>query len=118
MRLPNRLLPLFLMLVLAACATTPPRGAGTGPIAPPPVSGPVQQTPVPRGPVADTPVKIGKPYQVAGQWYSPADDAQYDEVGYASWYGDAFHGGPTRNGGGHEMDMGRAAPKTPPPPIM
>lgn len=72
--------------------------------------------PVRRGPVSDTPVKIGKPYQVAGLWYYPADDRAYDEVGYASWYGDAFHGGPTANGERFDMDMVGAAHKTLPLP--
>lgn len=39
-------------------------------------------------PVNDTPVRIGKPYQVRGVTYVPADEARYDRVGYASWYGD------------------------------
>jgi rare lipoprotein A len=72
--------------------------------------------PVPRSPVSDTPVKIGKPYQVAGIWYYPADEASYDEVGYASWYGDAFHGGPTANGEVYDMNMVGAAHKTLPLP--
>jgi len=108
MRLPTRLLALLLTLTLAACATTPPRMSQTLP--PPP------KPPVERGPVPDAPVKIGKPYQVAGTWYYPSDDAQYDEVGYASWYGDAFHGGPTANGETYDMDMVGAAHKTLPLP--
>jgi rare lipoprotein A len=66
--------------------------------------------------VADTPVKIGKPYQIAGIWYYPVDQADYDEVGYASWYGDAFHGGPTANGETFDMNMVGAAHKTLPLP--
>ena len=72
--------------------------------------------PPPRGPVSDSPVKIGKPYQVAGIWYAPADDRGYDEVGYASWYGDAFHGGATANGERFDMAMVSAAHKTLPLP--
>jgi rare lipoprotein A len=66
--------------------------------------------------VPDTPVKIGKPYQIAGIWYYPADQADYDEVGFASWYGDAFHGGPTANGEKFDMHMVGAAHKTLPLP--
>lgn len=47
--------------------------------------------------VPDTPVKIGKPYQVRGTWYVPADDRGYDEIGLASWYGPGQHG-TTANG--------------------
>jgi len=39
-------------------------------------------------PVSDTPVRIGKPYQVRGVTYVPAEDPLYDRVGYASWYGE------------------------------
>ena len=42
--------------------------------------------------------KIGKPYQVAGVWYYPAEDFTYDETGIASWYGPDFHAKATANG--------------------
>jgi len=48
--------------------------------------------------VADYPVKIGDPYQVDGQTYTPVDVMNYDEVGYASWYGAELGGRPTANG--------------------
>jgi rare lipoprotein A len=38
-------------------------------------------------PVADSPVRIGKPYTVAGVRYVPAADPAFDVLGYASWYG-------------------------------
>lgn len=38
--------------------------------------------------VADTPVTIGRPYQVRGTTYVPAAAPDYDAVGIASWYGD------------------------------
>ncbi|MDP4023342.1 septal ring lytic transglycosylase RlpA family protein [Methylobacterium sp. NEAU 140] len=41
----------------------------------------------------------GKPYVVAGQTYTPREDARgYVRVGLASWYGSAFHGRMTANG--------------------
>jgi len=95
---------LFCALAVAACGGRPTLQTGT---APPPIE---------RGPVPDAPVKIGKPYQIAGIWYYPADKADYDEVGYASWYGDAFHGGPTANGEQFDMHMVGAAHKTLPLP--
>ncbi len=42
--------------------------------------------------------KVGQPYQVAGRWYVPREDWNYDEVGIASWYGPGFHGKRTANG--------------------
>ncbi len=41
---------------------------------------------------------IGKPYKVAGRWYHPKEDEDYDKVGTASWYGTTFHGESTANG--------------------
>ncbi len=52
----------------------------------------------PAGAVSDFPVKIGAPYQVAGRTYTPAEVADYDEVGYASFYGQELAGRPTANG--------------------
>lgn len=42
--------------------------------------------------------KLGSPYEVNGRRYVPREDASYDAVGVASWYGDEFHGRPTANG--------------------
>lgn len=42
--------------------------------------------------------KVGKPYQVNGEWYVPETDTQYDRIGFASWYGPGFHGRLTANG--------------------
>lgn len=48
--------------------------------------------------VSDVPVKIGDPYTIGGVTYTPADIPDYDDVGYASWYGDELAGQPTANG--------------------
>jgi rare lipoprotein A len=40
----------------------------------------------------------GPPYQVAGKWYVPAYEPNYDEVGIASWYGPTFHGKDSASG--------------------
>ncbi|WP_228383874.1 septal ring lytic transglycosylase RlpA family protein [Sphingopyxis fribergensis] len=48
--------------------------------------------------VADVPVKVGDPYTIAGVTYTPADIPDYDDVGYASWYGEELAGRPTANG--------------------
>ncbi|WP_428977111.1 septal ring lytic transglycosylase RlpA family protein [Breoghania corrubedonensis] len=41
---------------------------------------------------------VGKPYKIAGKWYRPDLDTDYDKVGLASWYGPTFHGRMTANG--------------------
>jgi len=38
-------------------------------------------------PVSDVPVRIGAPYTVRGQTYTPAAQPGYDMLGYATWYG-------------------------------
>ena len=48
--------------------------------------------------VSDTPVRIGAPYSMGGRSYTPVDQTDYDEVGYASWYGSELGGRPTANG--------------------
>lgn len=116
MRLSTRFAAVGLMLLLAACVgrerPSPPHHR------PPPRPERPEPRPEPRpsGPVSDTPVKVGKPYQVAGIWYYPSDDRDYDEVGLASWYGAQFHGGPTANGEQFDMDRVGAAHKTLPLP--
>ncbi len=42
--------------------------------------------------------QIGKPYKIAGKWYKPKDEPNYDRTGVASWYGPNFHGRKTANG--------------------
>ncbi len=60
--------------------------------------------------------KIGNPYQIGGIWYYPAEDYEYDETGIASWYGAAFHGKTTANGGVYDMNALTAAHRTLPMP--
>jgi rare lipoprotein A len=48
--------------------------------------------------VPDYPVKIGEPYQVGGKTYAPEDVTNYDDVGYASFYGQELASRPTANG--------------------
>lgn len=84
-------LVLILLPVLAGCASTKYR------------------------PVSDTPVRIGKPYQIRGVTYVPATDPDYDELGYASWYGHES-GNMTANGERFRPDSVTAAHKTLPLP--
>jgi rare lipoprotein A len=60
--------------------------------------------------------KIGKPYQINGQWYYPKADAKYDRRGTASWYGGYFHGRRTANGETYDMHALTAAHPTLPLP--
>ena len=60
--------------------------------------------------------KLGKPYEINGNWYHPADDPTYNEVGVASWYGAQFHGRLTSNGERFDMRKMTAAHKTLPMP--
>ncbi len=65
---------------------------------------------------APTTYKIGKPYQIAGVWYYPQEDFEYDESGIASWYGAKFHGRRTANGEVYDMNALTAAHRTLPLP--
>lgn len=62
--------------------------------------------------------KIGKPYQVNGVWYYPAEDFNYDETGVASWYGPGFHAKNTANGEIYDQNELTAAHKTLPMPSL
>ena len=97
MRLQLQRLSLAVLLILAACAGKPDRPS---------------RNPAPN----PSAVKIGKPYQVYGVWYSPADDRNYDARGIASWYGPSFHALSTANGERYDQDDVTAAHKTLPMP--
>jgi rare lipoprotein A len=83
------------------------RAAGGDGGQPPPVGSTTAQT-----------YKVGKPYQVAGVWYYPAEDWDYDETGIASWYGPDFHAKQTANGEVFDMNAVTAAHKTLPMPSI
>lgn len=96
----------FAAALLAACA---------GPHRPPPPASRAAATSASTR-AADGAPKIGKPYQVMGQWYVPADDRAYDQTGIASWYGPGFHALSTANGETYDQDGLSAAHKTLPLP--
>jgi rare lipoprotein A len=50
------------------------------------------------GSVSDYPAKLGEPYVLEGVTYTPTDVFNYDETGYASWYGKELNGRNTANG--------------------
>ena len=66
--------------------------------------------------VSDTPVKFGTPYTVGDRNYTPNDIINYDEVGYASYYGAELAGKPTANGEVFNPSGVTAAHKTLPMP--
>ncbi len=87
-------------MLLAACSTI---GSGHGPATSSP-------------PATSAGQKVGNPYQIAGVWYYPAINNDYDEIGTASWYGSKFHGRPTANGEIFNMNHVTAAHPTLPLP--
>ncbi len=46
----------------------------------------------------DQPSKLGSPFVVGNKTYTPEDVVSYDDVGYASFYGQELAGRPTANG--------------------
>lgn len=62
--------------------------------------------------------KIGRPYQIKGTWYYPAENFKYVETGISSWYGPKFHGRKTANGETYNMNDLTAAHRTLPLPSM
>lgn len=106
----RRALILGLFSLLAACSTVGGAGvrgtvAGRGEDHPPVVKDPA---PIVSGTM--------RPYQVRGRWYTPKEQPDYEEVGMASWYGDAFNGRPTSTGERFDMHALTAAHKTLPLP--
>ena len=60
--------------------------------------------------------KVGSPYVINGQTYTPAEDPGYDRTGHGSWYGHDFHGKQTANGEIFDMNALTAAHPTLPLP--
>jgi rare lipoprotein A len=59
---------------------------------------------------------VGKPYQVAGEWFTPKEQPGYDKKGVASWYGEDFNRRKTSNGEWFDMTRLTAAHATLPLP--
>jgi len=53
--------------------------------------------------------KLGSPYALNGQVYTPRAVASYSRTGVASWYGELFHGRRTANGEIYDMEALTAA---------
>lgn len=103
--------PLIAIAVLAACGSVD--GASDGATKRPATG----SAPAPAGPQAsDSPVKIGEPFVIEGVTHTPRDVIDYDDVGYASWYGQEFAGRATANGEAFNPAAFSAAHKTLPLP--
>jgi rare lipoprotein A len=59
---------------------------------------------------------VGEPYEVAGVWFYPKEEPDYDKTGTASWYGPQFHRRMTSNGEWFDMEYLSAAHPTLPLP--
>jgi rare lipoprotein A len=59
---------------------------------------------------------VGKPYQVAGMWFTPKEQPNYDKTGVSSWYGEDFNRRKTSNGEYFDMNRLTAAHATLPLP--
>jgi peptidoglycan lytic transglycosylase len=99
------------LATLAGCGTTRPAPV----MAPPLMTRVAPQTPT--GPVPNPSYKIGNPYQVAGVWYYPREQPNYDETGIASWYGTEFHGQLTADGEVFDRNAITGASPTLPLPV-
>ena len=62
--------------------------------------------------------RVGKPYEVNGIWYVPREQPNYNEVGVASWYGQAFHMKATASGELFDMNAVSGAHTTLPLPCI
>ena len=80
------------MLMLGSCGSVDGVTDGGGGLAT------ASTAPMPQSGVSDVPVKVGAPFAVGNTVYTPVDVANYDEVGYASYYGAELAGRPTANG--------------------
>lgn len=88
---------LCVFVLLGACTTVPQRGSSAG---------------------GSPHYKVGNPYKVAGRWYHPKEDPNYNRVGTASWYGQQFQGRLTANGEIFDMNLLSAAHTTLPLPSI
>ncbi len=94
------------MLMLAGCGSVDGK-RDKGPVTTP--------APAANG-VADGAAKLGAPFTIGGVTYTPADIPDYDDVGYAGWYGDELAGRTTANGENFDPAGISAAHKTLPLP--
>jgi len=94
-------------LVLASCSVVRRESTGFGPRIVP------LGQPAPKGGGV---YKVGSPYSINGQTFTPREMPSYRRMGVASWYGEMFHGRRTANGEIFDMEALTAAHPTLPIP--
>ena len=128
----RRLLPLAVVVLVAACGSAPTKAPSTGTVgAAPPSStryykddGPGDTPPANLDSIPDAVPRVeplhrfaNRPYTVLGRDYVPATTLRpYRERGIASWYGRKFHGEKTSTGETYDMYAMTAAHPTLPLP--
>ena len=100
-------------LALAGCSSKPEKKASLDPFA---GTGSPRWTGKGEPPWGGGRNHVGKPYQVAGRWFTPKVQPNYDKEGPASWYGEAFNHRKTSNGEWFDMTRLTAAHPTLPLP--
>jgi rare lipoprotein A len=102
---------------LGACSASEPLRTLTSPLAPSvTASAAISDEPLAKGGGS---YKLGRPYQLNGVTYVPAEDPSYRAEGIASWYGPDFHGRPTANGETFDMNgISGAHPTLPMPSYL
>lgn len=98
----SRILLVFSLLALSACAETQLLSHLVK-------TGQKSSSPPPR---QEGYYKVGKPYNIQGTWYTPQESYSFTETGIASWYGAKFHGKQTANGEIYDMYQLTAAHRT------
>ncbi|HEY4265519.1 MAG TPA: septal ring lytic transglycosylase RlpA family protein [Micropepsaceae bacterium] len=110
-------IPAILTAALSACVTKPVPRMPAPVVNHAPVAA-ASPAPPPPAMTAPNPIyKVGNPYQVAGIWYYPKEQPDYDETGIASWYGADFHGMLTANGEVFDRNAISGAHPTLPMPV-
>src|SRR5437870_2814139 len=98
---------------LGACSGSEPFRTLTSPLTASPA---VNEGPLVKGGGS---FKIGKPYELNGRTYVPAEDPSYRAEGIAAWYGPDFHCRPTANGEIFDMNgISGAHPTLPMPSYL
>ncbi|MEM7767747.1 MAG: septal ring lytic transglycosylase RlpA family protein [Pseudomonadota bacterium] len=99
-------------------ATTPGERVAAEPVKMASVTPVVEPATQPRIPTA-RPEPVQADYQPVPAPLQPVAGPAFDQVGLASWYGEAFHGRPTANGETFDMDaMSAAHPSLPLPSLV
>lgn len=101
----ERIAALAAITALAGCGSAGDKGPAVGAVAAPVANS-----------VSDSPIKLGDAFVIDGMTYTPVDVIDYDDVGYASWYGSEFAGRATANGESFSPAAFSAAHKTLPLP--